>query len=319
MQVDSQPQNKHRAETRSSDVFAPLGSEPPRSLQVSTSNGSRVEALVYAPEGAVHGNVLIHSATACPQRFYAGFARHLAHAGLRVFTYDYRGIGKSRPRSLRGLDVTMSEWALVDARAMHEYVAAHHPDVPLAIVGHSFGAQLIGLLDHTRAARAAVFVGGQLGYCGDWPEPQASGLRALWKYVVPGFCGVLGYLPKQTGMGEDLPRGVALQWARWCSHPDYLMSEYPEARGRFARFDRPILAYSFSDDIYAPARAVDALLTVLSSASVTRRPLSPADVGVASIGHFGFFRPHIAAKLWNEATDYLLTAVRDTPQLSVSA
>jgi predicted alpha/beta hydrolase len=297
--------------TRERDVLARIGSEPPYSLQVRNSLGSTIEALVYEPEGPIHGNVLIHSATACPQRFYASFARHLAQAGLRVFTYDYRGIGKSRSRSLRNATVTMAEWAFVDARAMHDHLEAHYPGVPLALIGHSFGGQLFGLLDQTRNARAAIFVGAQLGYCGFWPEPQASALRAMWKYMVPGRCRVLGYLPKQAGMGEDLPAGVALQWARWCSHPEYLMSEFPEARERFATFDRPILSYSFTDDTYAPARAVDALFEVLTASPATQRRLSPAELGVSAIGHFGFFRPRAGAKRWDEATHFLISAVRD--------
>jgi predicted alpha/beta hydrolase len=316
MQAASHSHEKHSS-TGKSDPFTRIATEPPRSLQITNSLGSTLEALVYEPEGPIHGNVLIHSATACPQRFYAAFAQHLVSAGLRVFTYDYRGIGKSRARSLRGSSVTMSEWALVDARAMHDYLEAHHPNVPLAIIGHSFGGQLVGMLEQTRSACAAVFVGAQLGYFGHWPEPRASIFRTMWKYIVPGLCGIFGYLPKQSGMGEDLPRGVALQWARWCSHPEYLMSEFPEARDRFARFDRRILAFSFTDDAYAPARAVDALFAVLSSSLATRRRLSPIDLGVASVGHFGFFRPRVGAQLWDEAADYILAAVRD-PQLSAA-
>jgi predicted alpha/beta hydrolase len=309
MQAASQARPESPPTTRESDVFARIGSEPPRSLQITNALGSTIEAWVYEPEGPIHGNLLIHSATACPQRFYASFARHLAQAGLRVFTYDYRGIGRSRSPSLRGATVTMSEWALVDARAMHDYLDGHHPGVPLALIGHSFGAQLFGLLDAPRSARAAVFVGAQLGYCGHWPEPRSSALRALWKLGVPSLCRVFGYLPKQTGIGEDLPAGVALQWARWCSHPDYLMSEFPEARQRFAQFDRPILAYSFSDDIYAPPRAVNALFDVLPAAPITRRALRPLDLGVPAIGHFGFFRPRAGRTLWDEATEFLLNAV----------
>ena len=203
----------------------------------------------------------------------------------------------------------MADWGLVDARAMHDHIEAHHPDEPLVLVGHSFGAQLVGLLDQTRAARAAVFVGGQLGYFGHWPAPHATALRAVWKLLVPAFCAIFGYLPKESGMGEDLPRGVALQWARWCSDPNYLISEFPEARERYAQFARPVLAYSFSDDLYAPARAVGALLALLKSAQVTDRRLTPQLLGVPSVGHFGFFRPRAGATLWAEARDHLLRAV----------
>ncbi len=41
--------------------------------------------------------VLISSATAVPQGFYAAFAKHLIAKGARaVLTYDYRGVAASR-------------------------------------------------------------------------------------------------------------------------------------------------------------------------------------------------------------------------------
>jgi predicted alpha/beta hydrolase len=297
-----------RSHTRR-EATCDLGAEAPRALTLFPQGGASIQARVYEPEGAIHGNVLIHSATACPQWFYAAFAKHLARGGLRVFTYDYRGIGASRGRTLRGETVTMADWAQVDARAMHEHIAQNHPDQPLVLVGHSFGGQLIGLLDEARSVSAAVFVGAQFGYYGYWPAERAAQLRKLWKFVVPVVSRGLGYVPKQVGIGEDLPRGVALQWARWCSHPDYLVSEFPSARARYASFDRPILAYSFSDDDIAPERAVEALYTELVSAPVTHRRLTPAQLGVAVVGHFGFFRKQVGSGLWNEARDYLLDAV----------
>jgi len=40
--------------------------------------------------------VVIHGATAVPQRFYRDWATHLAERGAAVLTYDHRGIGRSR-------------------------------------------------------------------------------------------------------------------------------------------------------------------------------------------------------------------------------
>ncbi|HKP57245.1 MAG TPA: alpha/beta fold hydrolase [Polyangiales bacterium] len=304
-----------RAHTRSHtsrESAFDLSAEAPRSITIFPLRGGSIQARIYEPEGAIHGNVLIHSATACPQRFYEAFAKHLARGGLRVFTYDYRGIGASRGRTLRGEKVTMADWAQIDARALHEYIARNYPEQRLALVGHSFGGQLIGLLDEARAVSAAVFVGAQFGYYGYWPRERAAQLRRIWKFLVPALSHTLGYVPKRAGIGEDLPRGVALQWARWCSHPDYLVSEFPSARARYARFDRPILAYSFSDDDIAPERAVEALYSELVSAPVTHRKLSPDQLGVSSVGHFGFFRKRTGAALWDEAREFLIDSVRET-------
>jgi hypothetical protein len=95
MQAASHSNQTHPYENHTSDVFTRSGSEPPRSLQIATSLGSTIEARVYEPEGPILGNVLIHSATACPQRFYAPFARHLAQAGLRVVSQQLSGAGNS--------------------------------------------------------------------------------------------------------------------------------------------------------------------------------------------------------------------------------
>ena len=164
----------------------------------------------------------------------------------------------------------MTEWARLDARAAHEYVARHHGGAPVAILGHSFGGQLVGLIDEARDVAGAIFVGAQLGYYGYWPLAQRARLAVIWRALVPAFTATLGYLPGRLGIGEDLPRGVAEEWARWCTHPDYLIAEHPDAAARFARFDRPTAFYSFTDDAFGPRRSVDALLDRLPRA--LRRP-----------------------------------------------
>lgn len=238
-------------------------------------DGHPLAAMHFEPRGTSLGTLILHGATATPQRFYRAFAQFLSEHGVRVVTYDYRGVGRSRPASLRGYRATMTEWADLDARAVHRYVAAYHGAGPVAFLGHSFGGQLVGLIDEVRDACGAVFVGAQLGYYGNWPLPQRARLAVTWRALVPTLTATLGYLPGRLGIGEDLPRGVAEEWARWCSHPEYLISEHPDAAERFARFDCPGVFYSFTDDSFAPPRAVSALLGRLSSApnrAPARRP-----------------------------------------------
>lgn len=262
-------------------------------------------ATLYEPKQAACGTVIIHGATATPSRFYRRFSEFLAHHGLRVLTYDYRGVGLSRPASLRGFRARLTDWALSDAEAAHAYVARTFPSEPVAMVGHSFGGQLIGLLDTVREVRAAVLVASQLGYYGHWAGLDRLRLGLLWYAVVPTLTASFGYLPGKAGLGEDLPRGVAEEWARWCASPEYLISHHPEARERFARFDRPTLFFSFEDDDYAPGRAVSALLEVLSSATLDHRRIVPAEYGKSSIGHFGFFRARFEQTLWLETLHFL--------------
>ncbi len=271
------------------------------------TDGYPLAATWFLPErGQARGIVIVHGATATPAAFYRRFARFLASHGLRVLTYDYRGMGGSRRASLRAASTTMSDWALLDARAAHAHVAARFPGEPVAVVGHSFGGQLLGLIEEPADARGAVLVGAQFGYYGHWPLPARAVIGFAWTAVVPLLAAVLDYVPGGLlGIGEDLPSGVARQWARWCRDPGYYLGEHPEARSRLAAFDRPTLFYSFTDDPFAPEPAVAQLLEHLPSAGVEHRRIDPADHGGDAIGHFGFFRPQLAGQFWPAAAEFL--------------
>jgi predicted alpha/beta hydrolase len=251
----------------------------------------------------------VHGATAAPARYYGRFAEYLAHHGMRVLTYDYRGIGASRHGALRGFHARMSDWALLDAAAAHRMVRDMFPNEPVATIGHSFGGQLLGLLDAAHHVRGSVLVASQLGYYGHWDALDRWKLGFIWHALVPTLTASFGYLPGEMGLGEDLPRGVAEEWARWCKNPDYLMSAYPEARERFARFDKPMLFYSFDDDEIAPRRAVAALIERLSGAQLEHHAISPKAFGNEPIGHFGFFRPRFEQTLWLEAVRFLTSVM----------
>jgi predicted alpha/beta hydrolase len=276
------------------------------SVELVAADGFVLGGTLFTPRTRARGTVIIHSATAVPQGYYRRFAQFAAQAiGARVLTYDYRGIGRSRPRSLRGLDASLTAWARLDAAAAHAFVSGRFPGEPSAIVGHSFGGQLVGLIDEPNAATGAVMVGAQLAYYRDWPVHAHRRMSVIWKWIVPMATAVFGYMPGRLGLGEDLPSGVARQWARWCLHPDYLISEHLDARERFARFDAPTLFFSFTDDEYAPEGAVNHLLRRLRRAPLQHVRLAPEERGADAIGHFGFFRARFSTTLWLEAVHFL--------------
>ena len=102
--------------------------------------------------------------------------------------------------------------------------------------------------------------------------------------------------------GLDLPKGVGLEFARWCRDPNYLLGDQTLPLKRFASFKAPILAYSFDDDKWGTRESVDAMMKAYPM--VERRHVRPADIGQAKIGHVGFFRPNSKA-LWRQTIDWL--------------
>jgi predicted alpha/beta hydrolase len=71
--------------------------------------------------------VIINAATSVRCRYYSRFADYLFAQGCDVLTYDYRGIGESRPASLRGFQASWSDWGRLDFEAMLAHAAEHFP------------------------------------------------------------------------------------------------------------------------------------------------------------------------------------------------
>ena len=250
--------------------------------------------------------VIVNSATAVSRTYYARFARFLAERGFAVVTYDYRGIGGSRPARLRGFQARMRDWAQEDAAGVMDWVDARHAGRVLA-VGHSFGGQALGLLPRADRLSGALIVGAQSGYWRHWPGWRAPVVAVFWHAVIPALSGICGYYPASVlGMGKDIPAGVAREWARWGRQPGYVTDADGGAlRAAYARVAFPIRSYSFSDDPLAPPRAVEALLGFYNGAHIERRALTPRDLGVRAIGHWGFFRERFRDPLWIEAASWL--------------
>ena len=74
---------------------------------------------------------------------------------------------------------------------------------------------------------------------------------------------------------------------------------------RYARLRQPLLAFSFSDDPYAPQASAAALVSEYPHARAEHRHVRPADVGASAVGHLGFFREASRATLWRQTADWI--------------
>jgi len=279
-------------------------------VEIPAADGFPLAASAFdAPASPRRPPVLVLSATGVARAYYARFAAFLATEGFPALSLDYRGIGGSRRGPLRGLVARMQDWAELDAAAALEFAAARWRSDRVLIVGHSFGGQAVGLLPRPERIAGALFVGAQSGYWGHWPGVSRYGMWLLWHAVIPSLTALLGRLPsRRLGMGEDLPAGVARQWAAWGRRPRYVLDALPGARQSYALVRAPIRSISFSDDAFAPRAAADALAAFYAGAVVERVHLQPFDLGVREVGHFGYFRERFSDSLWRDALRFLAEA-----------
>lgn len=271
--------------------------------RIPARDGYPLAATEFPPHQDTDKVVVINSATAVPRRFYRHFATALANAGYRVLTYDYRGIGGSRPKSLRGFEARARDWFQQDMAGVVDWVLAEWQPARLFFVGHSFGGQTAGLLDNAEAVDGMVTLSAQSG---NWRmqggEQKLVVLLHTW-LTLPLVTRLVGYMPwSYLGAGEDLPAGVASEWAGWCRHADYILGDDSLPLERYQDFTAPVLAYSIGDDKWGTPRSVDAMMRAYPN--LERRHIDPDEAGIDSIGHVGYFRP--ASKvLWAETIDWL--------------
>jgi predicted alpha/beta hydrolase len=278
-------------------------------LTIPATDGFKLAATLYSSEGeSKRPVVLINPATGVKRTIYERFARFLAGQGMHVLTYDYRGIGGSRTEPLSALRARMMDWGTRDLAGAVDWVVEQFPGSPLLAIGHSSGGQLLGMTDRIQHVSAMLAVGAQSGYWRHWAGPRRYQLAFLWYAALPVAVRLLGYFPaKRLGLGEDLPGGVAREWARWCRNPNYISDERGvPLRPYFNDFSGPLLAYSFSDDRFAPRAAVEALLGFYPRARKAHRHLSPADLNVDAIDHFGWLKESFRSPLWEEMASWLL-------------
>jgi predicted alpha/beta hydrolase len=283
-------------------------------LALVAADGEPLAARDFAPDGSARGAVLIAPAMGVAQDFYAPLAGWLAERGFRALSFDYRGSGRSRTRPLRGLDADVLTWARLDAGAALAALRARAGDVPLLWLGHSLGGQIVPFVPGHEAIARIVAVAAGSGY---WRQNAPALRRKVWLFwwgAAPLLTPLFGYFPgRRLGMVGDLPRGVIEQWRRWCMHPEYAAGAEPGAREAYAAVRAPITAIGFADDEMLSRASIEALLAAYRGAATALRFVAPAEVGLARIGHFGFFRAERRA-LWEALLAPALAADDEAPR-----
>lgn len=278
------------------------------------ADGYQLAARSFSPSPELdHGTiVVIAPATGAKASYYWRYGAYLASAGFRAVVADYRGIGRSAPqgspRALRDLPVRWHHWGTLDLDAVIGWAQQRAgTGGRLVVVGHSFGGLAACLAPRAAAVSRLLMVGSQHAHWPDYAPNQR--LRMLWRWhvVMPALTAVLGYFPgRRLGWLEDLPRGVAFDWAH--GHRDFgrtIGQADRDVLERCARLTFDLLAVAAADDPFATQAAMDRTLSYLPAAKKQRCLIDPAAVGTDQIGHLGLFHDRFRDTLWPLSAQWL--------------
>lgn len=285
-------------------------------ILIAAADGYLLGATIYGADesGSSPMVVIINCATGVKASYYSRYARFLAEHGYIAITYDYRGIGVSRPDSLRKLKANKFDWGSKDFEGVLQWAAQKFPRAQIAVVGHSIGGVLPGFSPSNSRIDRMLTVGAQFAYWKDYALQLRYSMFFKWHVFMPLTTLILGYFPgRRLGWLEDLPAGVAYEWAfRKATLGAKPGRGLPGARRGFAERDRyfpalrcPMLAYSTSDDPYATPAAVLRLLAYYTGCDRSHVVVRPAELHLSEIGHFAFFHERFRDTLWRETLEWL--------------
>lgn len=276
---------------------------------ITTRDQALLGATLYRiPERSNQCAVIIAGAMGVKQHFYRHYANYLAEQGFVALTFDFRGVGGSKDRELWGYHVRLWQWGAYDLQAVLAWIVRQYPGHRLLLVGHSLGGQILGLAPYADRVDGLLGISAQSAYWNHWSLPRKLQMLLFWYGLVPVSSYIAGYFPAQIfGLGEPVPKGVALDWAAGGRKPRYLLDLYGSGEhDHYEAFKGDLCLWNFADDALAPARAVQALREFYPQArSSTYQAWTRQDAGNNPIGHMGFFRPELRETLWQQSAAWL--------------
>ncbi|GGC77188.1 alpha/beta hydrolase family protein [Chelatococcus reniformis] len=281
----------------------------PQPITITCRDGYRLGGHLWASESErAAATVIVNPATGVLARYYHAYARWLAEQGFAVVTYDYRGIGASRPPRLRGSAIRWRDWGELDFDAAAVWAKQRDPHGRLWVVGHSIGGMLVGFAPAAVHVDRLLTMGAQYAYWRDYAAAARARLLLKWHLAMPAITATLGFLPgKRLGWLEDLPAGVAFEWCRRRARFEwsYPVREREPILGRFAAVTAPILAIGVSDDEFGTPQAIARTLAYYRGSERRQVMLTPRDLGYDAIGHFSLFHARHRDGFWPATLGWL--------------
>ena len=262
---------------------------------------------IFEPEISNGKLLLINSATGVKQQVYFAFAKYLCNQGFTVITYDYSGIGESKPKKLKGFASSMRIWGTEDYGAVINYIKSNYLHYQKFALGHSVGALILGMNADSKIFDRFVFVATQDAFLGNLS--LKVGVAALFGFgiAVPVFTSILGYFPAHYfGLGESLPRGVAYDWRTLILHKNSIRQLFNNIPKDYSKelIQKTFIIYA-EDDEWVTMKGMENLMNkAYPNLQKSYRKITVAESEKGEVGHINYFRSY-NKKLWKIVLDEL--------------
>ena len=244
--------------------------------------------------------ILICPATGITKNFYHAFAQWLNQQGYPVLSFDFRGIGESLHGALKDSTASIHDWGIYDIPAAIEALLNRTQAEKVIIVGHSAGGQLLGIASNYHKVAKVLAIAGSTGHVKGLKGKTKVLAPVMFNVIFPVSSFVKGYGATQfIGMGENLPKNVAKQWAEFCSKPGYVMNAIGKTifEDYHQQIQCPITSFWATDDEIATSSNVKDLLRLYPNAQTKLIELNPQQLGYKQIGHMLMFKKS-HQKIW---------------------
>lgn len=269
-------------------------------LSLTTQDGISIISHLFLPEKSNNKLLLINSATGVKQQIYFSFAHYFSKKGFTVITYDYRGIGLSKPEKMKNFKASMRIWGSEDYKIVTDYIKNHFNEYRKYCLGHSVGALILGMNDDSVMFEEFVFVGTQNAFVGNLKFRTKIEAYLGFGIVQPLTTGLLGYFPANWfGLGESLPKNCAYDWRTLILNRKSTNGLLEKIVDYSKKLTQKVFVIRAEDDVWLTEKGVRSLLeNTYPNLKPTYRLLKTAESEKGEIGHVNFFRSY-NKKLWN--------------------
>ena len=273
---------------------------------LTNQNGAKICLHIFSPEVEAKKLLLINSATGVRQQIYFSLAEKAKRNGFIVITYDYEGIGLSKPVNLKKSKASMRSWGNTDFVLITDFIMKEFPLQERFCIGHSVGALILGMNPHSEMFKKFIFVATQNAYVGNLKTKTKVKAFLGFGIAQPLSSWLLGYFPGNWfGLGESLPKNCAYDWRTLILNRKSTSKLLEKTNNYSKQLQQETLVIYAEDDAWLTEKGVKSLLQeAYFNLKPEYRLIKVSESEKCEIGHINFFRSY-NEKLWNIIFEFL--------------